>query len=363
VESLKTKDLRAILDFLQGCYATRDLDDFVAEALANLPKLIRADATVYNEYNPRRNRIIWLQDPVDFAFRGSEKVWERHSNEHPFIDHYRKSRHGGAVKFSDFVSARQFRRTALYNEFFRPLNINHQLGCLLEDPETVWSGFSLNRGTHDFTERDRLILNLLRPHLLQAYRNAEALALLQRNVARLNGALEQLDKGIVILSRGEKVQAMTERARRWLCDYFGAHAAAGDRLPDELRRWVKEQTAALGRRGNIPLIQKPSVIQRDARQLSIRLIPDADQMLLILHERRTDLEISTLERLGLSNREAEVLSWIAQGKTNREIARIIGSSPRTIEKHVEKILEKLSVETRTAAAAIALRLAESSDQD
>jgi DNA-binding CsgD family transcriptional regulator len=156
---------------------------------------------------------------------------------------------------------------------------------------------------------------------------------------------------------------MTQRARRRLADYYGPNAAAGDRLPDELRDWVKQQTAAPGRRGDLPSMQKPSIVQREARQLSIRLIRDPDQTLLILHERRTEPDGCALERLGLRRREAEVLSWIAQGKTNREIARIIGASTRTIEKHVEKILEKLSVETRTAAAAIALRLAESSDRD
>ena len=52
----------------------------------------------------------------------------------------------------------------------------------------------------------------------------------------------------------------------------------------------------------------------------------------------------------LTRRETEVAVWIAQGKTNPEIATILGSSPRTVEKHVEKVLEKLGVENRTAAA-------------
>jgi DNA-binding NarL/FixJ family response regulator len=60
-----------------------------------------------------------------------------------------------------------------------------------------------------------------------------------------------------------------------------------------------------------------------------------------------------LARLGLTAREAEVLRWIAAGKSNHDIGVILGASTRTICKHVEHIFSKLSVENRTAAAAIA----------
>lgn len=58
---------------------------------------------------------------------------------------------------------------------------------------------------------------------------------------------------------------------------------------------------------------------------------------------------------GLSQREAEVLVWLARGKSNRDIAQILGLSPRTVMKHLERIFTKLGVENRTAAAAAALR--------
>ena len=60
-----------------------------------------------------------------------------------------------------------------------------------------------------------------------------------------------------------------------------------------------------------------------------------------------------LASLGLTEREVEVLTWIAKGKGNYEIGVILGAKPRTICKHVEHILSKLHVENRTAAAAIA----------
>ena len=63
---------------------------------------------------------------------------------------------------------------------------------------------------------------------------------------------------------------------------------------------------------------------------------------------------SPLGSLGLTPREAEVLTWVAQGKSNYEIGVILKACTGTICKHVEHILAKLSVENRTAAAAIAI---------
>jgi DNA-binding NarL/FixJ family response regulator len=60
--------------------------------------------------------------------------------------------------------------------------------------------------------------------------------------------------------------------------------------------------------------------------------------------------------LGLTPRVAETLLWLAQGKTNPEIATILGNSESTVKKHVLEIFEKLGVETRTAASLCALEV-------
>jgi DNA-binding NarL/FixJ family response regulator len=60
------------------------------------------------------------------------------------------------------------------------------------------------------------------------------------------------------------------------------------------------------------------------------------------------------DRHGLTAREAEVLLWISRGKPNREISEILGISPRTVNKHLEQVFEKLGVENRASAAAFAV---------
>jgi DNA-binding NarL/FixJ family response regulator len=87
-----------------------------------------------------------------------------------------------------------------------------------------------------------------------------------------------------------------------------------------------------------------------------RMAPE--EVLFRIMETRSSTEEARLrERLGLTVREAEVLLWIGHGKGTRDIAEILGMSPRTVQKHLEQIYSKLGVENRAAAAAIAVRTA------
>ena len=75
-----------------------------------------------------------------------------------------------------------------------------------------------------------------------------------------------------------------------------------------------------------------------------------------LTEQNPAHDIETLAHaLGLTGREAEVLLWVSYGKASKEISAILQISPRTVQKHLERIFEKLGVETRSAAAAVATR--------
>ena len=62
------------------------------------------------------------------------------------------------------------------------------------------------------------------------------------------------------------------------------------------------------------------------------------------------------ERYALTMREAEVLLWLARGKSNRDIAEILALSPRTVNKHLEGVFTKLGVENRASAAVMASRV-------
>ena len=92
-----------------------------------------------------------------------------------------------------------------------------------------------------------------------------------------------------------------------------------------------------------PLLQLQYMGKSGPNEFLLRLAKDATP----------DLPARFSSELGLTTREGEVLSWLSKGKTNRDIAQILGLSPRTVDKHLEQIYAKLGVENRTAAAAIA----------
>ncbi len=81
-----------------------------------------------------------------------------------------------------------------------------------------------------------------------------------------------------------------------------------------------------------------------------------NEVLLRLSRDATAAGIELLRtRLPITAREADVLFWLARGKSNRDIGEILTLSPRTITKHLEGIYAKLGVENRTAASIIAAR--------
>ena len=96
----------------------------------------------------------------------------------------------------------------------------------------------------------------------------------------------------------------------------------------------------------------------DGRVLSARRLGEVglgETMWLLQMREPGAAPASRLATASLTPRETEVLSWIAKGKTNRDVAEILGMSPRTVNKHLEHVFEKLGVETRAAAAALASR--------
>lgn len=109
-------------------------------------------------------------------------------HQHPLITHYQTTREQTTHKISDLLSTNQWQQTDLSNEFFRPIGHRHQMAFAFSITDSLVIGLAFNRSGKDFNERDRLVLDLLSPHLTQAFRNAEAFTRLHRQLA----ALQQL---------------------------------------------------------------------------------------------------------------------------------------------------------------------------
>jgi len=150
--------------------------------------------------------------------------------EHPLITRYHQTRDGQAFKISDFLTRSQFHRLGLYHELYRRVQVEHQIAFVLPTPPPLIIGIALNRGRRDFSERERLLLNLLRPHLVQAYRNAEAVTQLHQELTAVRQALETLALGVIVLGRASRRSCAggcgSRRAcwpRRTTCHRPGSH--------------------------------------------------------------------------------------------------------------------------------------------
>jgi DNA-binding CsgD family transcriptional regulator len=155
----------------------------------------------------------------------------------------------GVLNINDFVTQREFERTALYNEIMRPIDVRYELLVPLEMPSYI-ATVSVNRRS-PFSRDEVRKLHLFSPHLVRAYLNAQAI------------------KRLRALATG---------------------------------------------------------------------VP----------------QLELLQDLGLTPQESHVMHWLIQGKRDSEIAQILDSKTRTVEKHVQHILARLGVETRTAAALVGL---------
>ena len=177
---------------------------------------------------------------------------------------------------------------------------------------------------------------------------------MQAEVATLNHAVEQIPQGLVSVDDRGVIQWATARAQALLGEYFGAQKRSHHRLPDLLVRWMRCRKTRLDHAAERAGSMAPLVIDQGARRLRVRMVPEGDHCLLFLEEDSTEVPTEQLAHLGLSRREAEILGWIVRGKSNPEIATILGIRVRTIHKHIEHLYLKLGVENRHAAMTVAM---------
>lgn len=171
-------------------------------------------------------------------------------------------------------------------------------------------------------------------------------ALLEKAVAlRIeaeNQLQQSLDRAVLVVFDRNQIQFCTRLARRLLDRYFPSN---GDNnlLPPPLVEWSLNG-----------INKSPWQKELDQTRLQVRMFaearPAACFMLLLEEHAIGGQSPASLLCLGLTAREAEVLFWIAHGKTSPEIAIILDAAPNTVKKHVQNILVKLGVETRLAAA-------------
>jgi DNA-binding CsgD family transcriptional regulator len=232
---LRQRDFQAGLDFLGALSdAPGDLASFARIGVERLPSLVASEFTTLSVCNLVSGRREVFGMPAGALSAEDRAAFDRHFDQHPLVRHH--GRDGGRTtqRISDLVPFDRFRQTALYNDYYRRIRIDHAMALPIYVRDGLLVSFVLNRTRRNFTDRERALIDLLRPNLSRLY----------------------------------------------------------------------SRTRGIG---------------------------------------------------SLTAREAEVLCWIAAGKTDAQIGAILGISARTAQKHLQNLYDKLGVENRTAAAMRALK--------
>jgi DNA-binding NarL/FixJ family response regulator len=162
-------------------------------------------------------------------------------------------------------------------------------------------------------------------------------------------ALDVSGRFLLAVDRQGKIMWATPQAQKLLSDSLGATSKDDLTLPAALRPWLEHVQGVKGG-------SKSTASFPDHPELRLHYMGNDgpnEYLLRLSKDAGGALPAEFSSELGLTTREGEVLSWLSKGKTNRDIAQILGLSPRTVDKHLEQIYAKLGVENRTAAAAIA----------
>ena len=151
---------------------------------------------------------------------------------------------------------------------------------------------------------------------------------------------------LAVNGRGEVLWA-TPEARELLSTLNIDHKTGKNRFNSAIKSWLDGGGT-----------ENDLIVQTTESPLTIRYFKSihADEHLLRLVGQDLIMDPVVLEKmLPITKREAEVLLWVAHGKTNREVGEILSLSPRTVNKHLEQLYPKIEVDNRTAATSIAIQ--------
>lgn len=246
------------------------------------------------------------------------------------------------------MTQRQFERTDVFNAFHRPLGLRYQFAGFASGLTPPHIGFVVQRKSRDYTQRDVSVLRHLADHYAAAARNVRAYSMIASDNVTLTHANDLAGQGVVFLEYDYTLRGMTALASKLLAKFcldWRNHSV----LPDPVTRWIRQQLTKLAEQRAIGSPFQPLKLGCGQQQLTVRLVLDpAEPPILILTETREALTMDALTPFGLTPRETEVLYWLVQGKTNAEIAMLLGTREGTARKHVERILLHFGTHNRTA---------------
>ncbi len=328
--ALTRSDLESAFGFLAEAETAGGRDPFPAELLATFAALIPCDFVSYTELDlANQSFIASVSVPAVADPTGAGAYW-RVMDKHPL-----RGAQGSAAKLSDFVSVRQLHGLQVYTDYLRLWDVEHQLVVRVSSTPEVRRTFLFERSRGDFSERDRLLLDLLRPHLVRLQMAART----RRLVAALASGSDAAGLAWLVLGPQNEVEFATERTWSLLAAFFGGRRRAT--LPEPVGTWLRQHATGRAAGGLPTQTSEPLAVESDGRRLVIHRIGPS---LLLANE------TSAMDGR-LTRREHEILALVRTGMSNAEIASALSLARGTVRRHLQNVYAKLGVRSRTAAIA------------
>ncbi|MEO8697947.1 MAG: helix-turn-helix transcriptional regulator [Acidimicrobiales bacterium] len=358
MQRLQSDDVSALLDAVHETYRASSAREFPTLAMALTTRLVPSDLAGFNDIDPTHQQAIALYDkPVNF-FDGAMERFADLQAQHPVIRYISETGDGSAKKISDFVDRAQFHALDLYREIYSRIGVEYQMSLTLPAalPRIVAVVLTRSPGGKDYDERDRTLLNLLRPHLAQAYENARLRDMMTDRFAVVSGLLAAQGSNVIVLDNPPS--EATPGAQVLLFRYFGRPGRVAP-FPDRVMRWLADQRLRVDHQieDALPEPFRALTATRDGRRVVVRFVPGGDRPdALVLTERAAGAGDAELGLLGLSPREAAVLRLLSSGATNAAIGSQLHIAAGTVKKHLDSIYRKLGVSGRVQAVSMTLDL-------
>jgi DNA-binding CsgD family transcriptional regulator len=346
---LGAKDLERALDVLQVVSRAESRDEFLRCTVEAAQELIPCMVAAVNDVDPAAGRFAAWYEPADYVVPpNAEELLLEHGEQNPLIAYYNRTGDGSAYRFSDFLTSDELHETYLYRELYRPMRMEYQMSVTLQVQAPRLFALVLGDDSHDFSERDRAVLNRIRPHLTQMWHNVRDLDRLRALV----GAAQEvsLDQGWGVITLWDTPEELTPGAFATLYRHFGKPTARSP-FPVRVERWLAAQREVVRRDDALTLL-RPLSAQADGRRIVLRYLPAGST-----HPDAITIGVPVatgardLESFRLTQREAEVTHLVITGLANKEIARRLDVAPGTVRKHLDNIYRKVGVQSRAALTA------------
>jgi DNA-binding CsgD family transcriptional regulator len=332
----QSPDVTAVLDVVDRINTAADLTAYATLTCEGIIGLLPALSVSYNELNPAAGRAygVIVPDPGPGWWRTYKHIFEAHLNDNPFIGHYLRTGDTRVCRWGD-PAIGPHEGTPLDRLFYQPNGIRSQMAMALPAPAGIVVGIAVNRGEEGFTEADRRVLSLLRPHLVHAYRAVQV-----RSEATLLGKVLGEHGWAVVLVDGDGRVVRTTPGTVESAGPYGLDLADGVPLVDgplgRIRKIIQEYDPATPAAAS-----RPIPVVGPAGVLEAVVVPSAVGPHVVLLRARS----------GLAARQSEVALGLAAGESSHEIAQRLGISHATARKHLESVFSRLGVTHRAAAVA------------